>query len=85
MADAKQLRHEMSDVGAVGKAKTLLDKGLEGGALRVVGQGASQAHLCTVGRAEQHGQGDVPVDIGHWRRASHVKLGEVSKAFLNGV
>jgi hypothetical protein len=75
----------MANIGTVRDAKTVLDIRLESRSLRVVGQGASQAQRCAVGLAKQQWQWNVPIDIGHWRCASPVKLGGVSKAFLNEV
>jgi len=85
LADAKQLRHEMTDIGTVGNPKALLDEGFEGRALGVLRQCSGKAQRCAVGLAEQQGQGNLPIDTGHWRYASQVKLGGVSRAFLNEV
>ncbi|MNN80889.1 hypothetical protein D3C81_1976550 [compost metagenome] len=65
IAHAKQLRHEMANIGTVGLTKTLLDKGFEGAPLRSVRQGPDEIHLLCFGQAKVQRQLNVPVEIGH--------------------
>jgi hypothetical protein len=57
----------MANVGTVGLAETLLDKGFEGAPLRVVGQGPGEVQPRRFGLAKPQRQLNIPVEIGHWK------------------
>ncbi|MCY1235294.1 hypothetical protein D9M72_479040 [compost metagenome] len=69
----------MTDVGAVGFAKTLLDEAFEDGPLLVAGQSPEETHWRCFGLAEIQRQLHIPVEFGHEKNTSPGSIGRSIK------